>query len=45
MAITLTNADSALKNYYLDAVADQLNYRSNPLFAKINKTSTYFYGK
>ena len=45
MAITLTNADSALKNYYLDAIAEQLNYRANPLLAKINQTSNYVYGK
>lgn len=45
MAITLTNADNVLKNYYLDAVAEQLDYKANPFFAKINKTSNYVFGK
>ncbi|MBO4594363.1 MAG: phage major capsid protein, partial [Clostridia bacterium] len=45
MAITLTNADNVLKNYYLGAVAEQLDYKANPFFAKVNKTSNYVYGK
>ena len=30
--ITLTNADAALKDYYLDAVSQQLNDGISPFF-------------
>ena len=30
MAVNLTNADEALKSYYLDAVSEQLNENVNP---------------
>lgn len=39
MAVNLTNAESALKNYYLDAVTEQLNNHINPFLARINKTT------
>ncbi len=45
MAVTLTNADKALKNYYLDAVAEQLNCKANPFLAEISKTTDDVYGK
>ena len=32
MAVTITNADKALKSLYLDVVSEQLNYKINPLF-------------
>ncbi len=45
MAINLTNADSVLKSTYLDAVAEQLNYNSNPFLAVIEQTSNDVWGK
>lgn len=45
MAVNLTNADSALKSYYLEAVSDQLNNNVNPFFAQIKKTSENVWGK
>ena len=42
--ITLANADKALKTYYLDAVATQLDAIS-PFYAAIDKHSTEVYGK
>ena len=39
MAINLTNAESALKNYYLDAVSEQLNKHTHPFLSRI-KNST-----
>lgn len=44
MSVTLTNADNALKTYYLDAVSEQLNV-ANPFYAKIKQTSDYVFGK
>lgn len=44
MAVTLTSADSALKTYYLDAVAEQLNV-SNPFLAKIKQSTDDVWGK
>ena len=45
MAVNLTNADSALKTYYLDAVAEQLNYNTNPFLAVIEQSSNDVWGK
>lgn len=45
MAVNLTSADSALKSYYLDAVAEQLNLNTNPFFAAIKNTSEDVWGK
>lgn len=45
MAVNLTNADSALKTYYLDAVSEQLNNNSNPFLAQIKKTTDDVWGK
>lgn len=45
MAVNLTNADNALKSYYLEAVSDQLNGSVNPFFAQIKKTSENVWGK
>ena len=42
--ITLANADKALKTYYLEAVASQLDAIS-PFYAAIDKHSTEVYGK
>ena len=42
--ITLTNADKALKTYYLDAVATQLDAVS-PFYAAIEKHSAEVFGK
>ena len=43
--ITLSNADAALKEYYLDAVTQQLNDGVSPFFSAIEKTTQYVYGK
>ncbi len=45
MAITLTSADKALKSYYLDVVAEQLNKNANPLLSMIKQTSDDVWGK
>ena len=45
MAINLTQADSALKSYYLDVVKDQLNLCANPFLAQIKQSNNYVYGK
>ncbi|MBQ8426577.1 MAG: phage major capsid protein [Clostridia bacterium] len=45
MAVNLTNADSALKTYYLDAVAEQLNFNTNPFLSVIKQTAEDVWGK
>lgn len=45
MAVNLTNADSALKSYYLDAVAEQLNFSTNPFLSLIKQTTEDVWGK
>ncbi len=45
MAVNLYNADSALKSYYLDAVAEQLNFDTNPFLAVIKQTTEDVWGK
>ena len=42
--VTLTSASNALKNVYLDVVANQLNTKVNPFCAMIEKTSNYVSG-
>ena len=43
--ITLSNANKALKTYYLGVLSNQLNVGINPFLAKIEHTSTDVYGK
>jgi uncharacterized repeat protein (TIGR02543 family) len=43
--VTISNADKALKTFYLGVLADQLNVGVNPLFAKIGQTSSDVWGK
>ncbi len=43
--VTLTNADKALKTFYLGVLADQLNVGVNPLLAKIGQTTSDVWGK
>lgn len=43
--ISLTTAESALKEAYLNAVSNQLNTSANPLLAKIKQSSADVYGK
>lgn len=43
--ISLTSAESALKDAYLNAVCNQLNTNANPLLAKIKQSSADVYGK
>ena len=45
MAVNLTNADSALKSVYLDAITTQLNDHVNPFLAAIEKSTNDVYGK
>ncbi len=43
--IDLTSAQNALKDAYLVAACNQLNTKTNPLFAKIKQSSSDVYGK
>ena len=43
--VTIQTADNALKSFYLDAVAEALNFKTNPLLAKIQRTSADVVGK
>ncbi len=43
--ITITNADAALKDYYLDAVNSQLNGEVSPFFNALAKSSENVFGK
>ena len=43
--ITLENAEKALKDVYLDVVANQLNMNANPLLGKIRQSTGDVWGK
>ena len=43
--VTLQTADNALKSFYLGAVSEALNMKTNPLLAKIQQTSANVVGK
>ena len=43
--VTMTSADSALKEFYLGAVSEQLNTSVNPLLAKIRQSTADVWGK
>lgn len=43
--VTLNSADNALKSFYLEAVTDTLDNKTNPFLAKIEKTSKSVSGK
>ncbi len=43
--VTISNADNALKTFYLGVLADQLNVGVNPLMAKIGQTTADVWGK
>ena len=43
--VTITNAENALKSFYLDVIAHQLNTQSNPLYAMIKRSESCVYGK
>lgn len=43
--ITVSNADTVLKDYYLQAVTAQLNDNISPFFTAIEKNSSNVYGK
>lgn len=45
MAVTLNNAEAALKSVYLGVVANQLNINANPLLGKIKQSSANVWGK
>lgn len=45
MAVNLTNANAALKTFYLDAVAEQLDTGINPFYAAIRKSENDVWGK
>lgn len=43
--VTISNADKALKTFYLGVLADQLNVGVNPFLAKIGQTGADVWGK
>ena len=43
--VTLQTADQALKDFYLDAITRELDIKTSPLLAKIEKTSANVAGK
>ena len=43
--VTITNAEKALKDFYLDVIAHQINTQSNPLYAMIKRNESCVYGK
>ena len=43
--VTISNAESALKSFYLDVVAHQLNTQTNPFYNMIKQTETGVFGK
>lgn len=43
--VTLQTAENALKTLYLGVVSDQLNINTNPLFSKIEQTTSDVWGK
>ena len=45
MAVTISNADKALKTYYLDVVAEQLNTKVNPFLSMIKQSTDDVWGK
>ena len=45
MAVTLANADKALKSLYLDVISEQLNTKVNPLLAAIKQSTNDVWGK
>ena len=45
MAVTLTNADKALKTLYLDVVASQLNTEINPFLSAVKQSTDDVWGK
>lgn len=44
-AVTLSSAESALKSFYLDVVAHQLNTETNPLYNLIKQSESNVFGK
>lgn len=43
--VSVINAENALKSFYLDVIAHQLNTESNPLYSMIKQTESCVYGK
>ncbi len=43
--ITLSSAENVLKDVYLGVIADQINTKTNPLFAKIKRSTRNIVGK
>ena len=43
--ITLATADNVLKSFYLDAITESLNMKTNPFLAQIERTSENVVGK
>lgn len=43
--VTLSTADNALKDFYLEVLSNQLNTTINPLLAKINQTTSDVWGR
>ena len=43
--VTLSTADNALKDFYLEVLSNQLNTTINPLLARINQTTSDVWGR
>ena len=43
--VTLSSAENVLKDVYLGVIADQINTKTNPLFARIKRSSRNIVGK
>lgn len=43
--VTTQTADSVLKSYYLGAIAEQIDQKTNPFLARIKKTNADIYGR
>ena len=43
--VTVQTADNALKSYYLDAISESLDFKSNAFLSQIEKTSAFVTGK
>ena len=43
--VSIQTADNALKSFYLDAVAEALNYKANPFLAQIAQSTSNVVGK
>ena len=43
--VTTQTADNVLKSYYLGAISEQIDHKTNPFLARIKKTTADVYGR